>query len=83
MGPAPTPIHVYPEARSHDFLTSADNSPRWDVVLDRVTGASSPLDAALFSSAAQRLLRNRSPHTRHLEGAHGGLSAAAALAAAS
>jgi hypothetical protein len=52
------------------------------LVLDRVTGASSPLDAALFSSAAQRLLRNRSPHTRHLAGANGGLSAAAALAAA-
>lgn len=36
------------------------------LVLNRVTSAFSPLTPAQFSSAAQRLLRDRSPHTRHL-----------------
>lgn len=52
------------------------------VVLDRVTGDSSPLPAAIFSSAAQRLLRDRSTSTRHLAEPGGGLNRRAALDAA-
>jgi hypothetical protein len=36
------------------------------LVLDQVTSEKSLLSPGLFSSAAQRLLRPRSPHTRHL-----------------
>ena len=50
------------------------------IVLDRVTSGSSPLAPAIFSSAAQRLLRDRSGPTRHL--ANGGLNHSAALDAA-
>ncbi|MCE7980208.1 MAG: hypothetical protein DYG89_03380 [Caldilinea sp. CFX5] len=52
------------------------------VVLDRVTGDSSPLPPALFSSAAQRLLRDRSSITRRLAEPTGGLNRRAALDAA-
>lgn len=36
------------------------------IVLDRITSRSSPLPAALFSGAAQRILRDQASHTRHL-----------------
>lgn len=52
------------------------------LVLDRITSGSSPFTPALFSSAAQRILRDRSPHTRHIAGANGGINRSAALAAA-
>lgn len=52
------------------------------MVLDRVTSGSSPLVPALFSSAAQRILRDRSPQTRHIEGANGGINRSEALVAA-
>lgn len=52
------------------------------LVLDRVAGDSSPLPPALFSGAAQRLLRDRSAASRHVAGANGGLNHAEALAAA-
>ena len=38
------------------------------IVLDRVTGGSSPLPPALFSGVAQRILRSGSNHTKHLRG---------------
>ena len=56
-------------------MVSADNR----VVLDQVTTGTSPLTPALFSSTAQRLLRDRTTHTRHLTG---GLDRSAALDAA-
>lgn len=49
------------------------------LVLDRVTSGTSPLPAALFSAAAQRLLRDRSNATRHLSDAGGGLNRSLAL----
>lgn len=52
------------------------------IVLDRVTSGSSPLTPALFSSAAQRILRDRSTQTRHVAGPTGGIDRAAALRAA-
>jgi hypothetical protein len=51
------------------------------IVMDRVA-TRGPLPPAMFSSAAQRLLRDRSGATRHIEGANGGLAYAQALAAA-
>lgn len=51
------------------------------VVLDRVTAPDSTLVPALFSSAAQRILRDRSGPTRHLAEGNGGLNRSAALAA--
>ncbi len=51
-------------------------------VLDRVTSGTSPLVPALFSSAAQRILRDRSAHTRHIHGANGGFNRSEALTAA-
>jgi hypothetical protein len=41
--------------------------------LDRVTSGTSPFPPAFFSSAAQRILRGRSAHTRHLAGEDGRL----------
>lgn len=52
------------------------------LVLDRVTSGSSPLASALFSSAAQRLLRDRSTQTRHLAGENGGINRNEAFKAA-
>lgn len=52
------------------------------LVLDRVTSGSSPLAPALFSSAAQRILRDRSTQTRHIAGANGGINRSEALMAA-
>jgi hypothetical protein len=49
------------------------------IVLDRIASGSSPLVPAVFSSAAQRLLRDRSSSTRHVAGANGGFNRAAAL----
>jgi hypothetical protein len=49
------------------------------IVLDRVASGSSPIVPALFSSAAQRLLRDRSSATRHISGADGGFAYASAL----
>ena len=43
-------------------------------VLDKVTSGTSPLVPALFSSAAQRILRDRSAHTRYTSGANGGFN---------
>ncbi len=43
------------------------------LVLDRVTSSSSPLPPTIFSSSAQRLLRNRSALSRHLRGGNGGI----------
>lgn len=37
-------------------------------VLNRITSGTSPLTAALFSGAAQRVLRDRTAHTRHTKG---------------
>jgi hypothetical protein len=51
-------------------------------VLDRVTSGTSPLVQALFSSAAQRILRDRSAQTRHIQGANGGFNRSEALDAA-
>lgn len=51
-------------------------------VLDRVTSGTSPLDPAVFSGAAQRILRDRSAQTRHIVGANGGISRIIALIAA-
>lgn len=51
------------------------------IVMDRVA-TRGPLPPAMFSSAAQRLLRDRSGPTRHLEGGNGGLAYAQALDAA-
>ena len=48
------------------------------LVLDKVT-EKSPLSPALFSSAAQRILRDRTSQTRHLTGANGSISRAEAL----
>lgn len=49
-------------------------------VLDRVTSGSSPLVPGQFSSAAQRLLRDRTATTRHLtDGGGGGVDRTAAL----
>ena len=59
-------------------MIAADNG----IVLNRVTAGSSPLVPAIFSSVAQRLLRDRSNHTRHVSGAAGGLDRRAALDAA-
>lgn len=42
-------------------------------VLSKIT-ENSPLTSALFSSAAQRILRDRSTQTRHVTGANGGLN---------
>jgi hypothetical protein len=56
-------------------MVSADNR----LVLDQVTSGRSPLAPALFSSAAQRLLRHGASHTRHLSD---GLDHRAALEAA-
>lgn len=50
------------------------------IVLDRVTGETSPIEPALFSSAAQRILRDRSGPTRHL--ADAGIVISAAFAEA-
>jgi hypothetical protein len=47
--------------------------------LDRITSGSSPLAPALFSSAAQRILRDRSGPTRHIANANGGISRNLAL----
>ena len=44
------------------------------LVLNRVTASGTPLPPALFSGAAQRLLRDRSTATRHISGAGGGLN---------
>jgi hypothetical protein len=52
------------------------------IVLDRVTSDSSPLAAAVFSSAAQRILRDRTSSTRHIADANGGISHSVALNAA-
>jgi hypothetical protein len=52
------------------------------IVLDRVTSGSSPLVPGLFSSAAQRLMRDRSGPTRHIADANGGLNPTEALDAA-
>ena len=52
------------------------------LVLDRVTSGASPLPPGLFSSAAQRILRDRSAQTRHVAGANGGIDRSAALEAA-
>jgi hypothetical protein len=52
------------------------------IVLDRVTSASSPLTPVLFSGVAQRILRDRTPATRHITAANGGLDRSAALNAA-
>lgn len=52
------------------------------IVLDRVTSDSSPLPPALFSSAAQRILRDRSTQTRHVASPTGGIDRSAALRAA-
>lgn len=49
------------------------------VALDRVTDAMSPLTPAVFSSAAQRVLRDRSSATRHVADAGGGINRSAAL----
>nr|WP_180204880.1 hypothetical protein [Pseudomonas sp. SbOxS1]NYU04880.1 hypothetical protein [Pseudomonas sp. SbOxS1] len=49
------------------------------IVLDRVTSGSSPLVQALFSSAAQRILRDRSATTRHVADTNGGINCSAAL----
>lgn len=52
------------------------------LVLNRITSSSSPLSPALFSSIAQRILRDRSPQTRHVGGANGGIDRSAALSSA-
>lgn len=52
------------------------------IVLTRVTSGTSPLPPAAFSSAAQRVLRDRSSATRHLSGANGGINRTEALDAA-
>ena len=52
------------------------------LVLDRVTSGRSPLTPAIFSSAAQRILRDRSAQTRYVAGANGGIDRRAALHAA-
>jgi hypothetical protein len=49
------------------------------IVLYQVTSGSSPLPPALFSSAAQRILRDRSTPTRHLISATDGIDRNAAL----
>ena len=49
------------------------------IVLDRVTSDTSPLTPAVFSSAAQRILRDRSTQTRHIDGANGGIDRSTAL----
>ena len=49
------------------------------VVLDRVTGSTSPLAPGVFSSAAQRMVRDRSSATRHVVDAGGGINRSAAL----
>ena len=49
------------------------------VVLNKVTSGTSPLVPQLFSGAAQRLLRDRCAHTRHITGANGGIDKSAAL----
>lgn len=49
------------------------------LLLDAVTSGSSPLAPGLFSATAQRLLRQRSPHTRHV---NGGIQLAEAITAA-
>ena len=52
-------------------------------VLDRVTSGTSPLTAGQFSSAAQRILRDRTPSTRHVsdgEAGEGSVDRTAALA---
>ena len=43
-----------------------------DTVLRRITAGTSPLTPAVFSGAAQRLLRDRATHTRHVGAAGGG-----------
>ena len=59
-------------------MTAADGG----LALARVTSGTSPLTPGLFSSAGQRLLRDRSAQTRHVDGANGGLDRSAALDAA-
>jgi hypothetical protein len=49
------------------------------IVLDRVTSDSSPLKPAIFSSAAQRILRDRSTQTRHIASPTGGMDRSTAL----
>ena len=49
------------------------------MVLNNVTSGKSPLVPEIFSGAAQRLLRDRCSHTRHLTGANGGIDKAAVL----
>ena len=49
------------------------------VALDRVTSGTSPLPAAIFSSAAQRILRDRGTHTRHLNDGGSGFKRSQAL----
>ncbi|WP_221393672.1 hypothetical protein [Dyadobacter sp. NIV53] len=51
------------------------------LVLDKVTAAS-PLAAAVFSSAAQRIIRDRSAQTKHITGANGSISRTEVLNAA-
>lgn len=51
-------------------------------VLNHITSGTSPLTPALFSGAAQRLLRDRTAHTRYLTGANGGVNRSQALDAA-
>jgi hypothetical protein len=48
------------------------------LVLDKVTG-NSPLSPSVFSSAAQRMLRDRSVQARYVTGANGGLNRSDAL----
>jgi hypothetical protein len=49
------------------------------LVLDKVTSGTSPLDKALFSSAAQRVLRDRSVQTRNVSEVSGGINYTDAL----
>jgi hypothetical protein len=51
------------------------------LVMDKVT-SHSPLSPSLFSSAAQRILRDRSAQTRHIVGANGSFSRSDAIQAA-
>lgn len=51
------------------------------IVMDRVQ-TRGPLPPAMFSSAAQRVLRDRSGATRHVDGANGGFAYSQALDAA-
>ena len=44
------------------------------LVLEKITSGTSPLQLALFSSAAQRVLRDRSAQTRSITGTKGGIN---------